>query len=81
MQDRSIAMGQAFHTHDLRALLSAAAGLRKLAAEDRYGGDQFVYLLAAETMERRAKSLAGQLPETDEHMADPTRYRPVNLLV
>jgi hypothetical protein len=74
-------MGQAFHTHDLRTLLSAAAGLRKLAAEDRYEGDQFVYLLAAETMERRARSLAGQLPETDQPMIDPTLYRPVDLLV
>jgi hypothetical protein len=78
---RSIAMGQAPHTHDLRALLSAAAGLRRLAAEGRYEGDQFVYLLAAETMERRARSLAGQLPETDARRADPTLYRPVNLLV
>jgi hypothetical protein len=74
-------MGQALHTQDFRALLSAAAGLRQLAATDLHDGDQFVYLMAAQTLERRAKWLAGQLPETDEHMADPTLHRPVDLMI
>ena len=52
-----------------------------MAADGRFEGDQAVYLMAAEAMERRARWLAGQQPETSEHLADPTLHRPVNLVV
>jgi hypothetical protein len=78
-------MGYAVHARDLRNLLSVAAKLRALAAETRAKGDQLLYLMTAEALEKRADRLAATLP--DEHHDSeveniaPWRHRPVDLII
>jgi hypothetical protein len=70
---------------DLRNLLSVAAKLRLLAAETRAKGDQLLYLMTAEALEKRADRLAATLPNEhhDQDVEDdaPWRHRPVDLIV
>jgi hypothetical protein len=78
-------MAYAAHARDLRNLLSVAAKLRLLAAETRAKGDQLLYLMTAEALEKRADRLAATLPNEhhDQDVEDdaPWRHRPVDLIV
>lgn len=71
------------HARDLRSLLSLAAKLRVLARETLAKGDEVVYLMAAEALEKRAAWLSATLPddhdEQDKDMA--WRHRPVDIFV
>jgi hypothetical protein len=62
-------------------LLSVAARLRLLAANALCQGDQALFLLAAEALEKRADWLAVLMPEGCEEPEDPALHRPVNLIV
>jgi hypothetical protein len=76
----SIRMGQSADAHDLRSLLSVAARLRQLAGATLCRGDQALYLMTAEALEKRAGWLAGLLPEPDTE-PNPVRHQPVDLVV
>lgn len=78
-------MAYAAHARDLRNLLSVAAKLRVLAAETRAKGDQLLYLMTAEALEKRAGWLSATLPQ-EHHDRDvendaPWRHRPVDLII
>jgi hypothetical protein len=78
-------MGYAAHARDLRNLLSVAAKLRVLAAETQAKGDQVLYLMTAEALEKRAERLAAALPhehyDRDVVNDAPWRHRPVDLII
>ena len=74
----------------LQSLLSVAAALRQLANNDLYRGDQALYLLTAEALEKRAEWLAFTLPqegseilaqERGERPDDPQLHKPVDLII
>jgi hypothetical protein len=77
-------MAYAAHARNLRTLLSVAAKLRVLAAQTQAKGDQLLYLMTAEALEKRAEWLSATLPdEHDDEAVDdaPWRHRPVDLIV
>lgn len=78
-------MAYAVHARDLRNLLSVAAKLRVLAAETRAQGDQLLYLMTAEALEKRADKLSATLPNThhdeDVEKIAPWRHRPVDVII
>jgi hypothetical protein len=62
---------------DLRNLLSLAEQLRQLANDSLFRGDQALYLLTAEALEKRAEWLAVALPqEKTEQRSDPKIHTP-----
>jgi hypothetical protein len=78
-------MAYAAHARDLRNLLSVAAKLRALAAQTQAKGDQVLYLMTAEALEKRAEWLSATLPD-EHHDKDgeddaPWRHRPVDLII
>src|SRR3954463_1746649 len=77
---RFLRMGQSADAHDLRSLLSVAARLRQLAGATLCRGDQALYLMTAEALEKRAGWLAGLLQEADTE-PNPVRHQPVDLVV
>jgi len=78
-------MAYAAHAQDLRNLLSVAAKLRVLAAETQAKGDQLLYLMTAEALEKRAERLSAALPQEhhdqDVENDEPWRHRPVDLII
>ena len=64
-------MDQFAGTVELRSLLSVAAMLRQLANDSLGRGDQPLYLLTAEALERRAEWLAANLPPEPSRKAIP----------
>jgi hypothetical protein len=72
------------HARDLRNLLSVAAKLRLLADDTLCKGDQVLYLMAAEALEKRAGWLSGALPVDDPAKTpDATlqRHQPIDLII
>ncbi|MBW8707768.1 MAG: hypothetical protein JF627_00595 [Alphaproteobacteria bacterium] len=67
----------------MRNLLSVAAKLRLLADDTLCKGDQVLYLMAAEALEKRASWLSGTLPEDDPGKApdDTRQHQPVDLII
>ena len=75
-------MGQHAGARDLRNLLSVAAKLRHLANDTLCRGDQSLYLMTAEALEKRAEWLAATLPqERSEHRHDPQMHTPVDVTI
>ena len=69
-------------TPDLRSLLSLANKLRQLANDSHCRGDQALYLLTAEALEKRAEWLAATLPaEVQEQEDDPRLHQPVDVII
>lgn len=69
-------------TPDLRNLLSLAAKLRRLANDPRCRGDQALYLMTAEALEKRATWLAATLPsERPEQQGNPRLHKPVDVTI
>ena len=67
---------------DLRNLLFLAAKLRQLANDPLCMGDQALYLMTAEALEKRAKWLATTLPdERTEHHDNPKLHKPVDMII
>jgi hypothetical protein len=67
---------------DLRNLLSLATRLRQLANDEHCRGDQALYLMTAEALEKRAEWLAATLPqERSEHRHDPQMHTPVDVTI
>ena len=67
---------------DLRGLLSLATKLRQLANDTLCRGDQALYLLTAEALEKRAEWLAATLPlENNEQPSDPKMHTPVDVII
>ena len=85
MTDVICRMAYATHARNLRNLLSVAAKLRVLAAETCAKGDQVLYLMTAEALEKRAERLAAALPQEqhDTGVEDdaPWRHRPLDLII
>jgi hypothetical protein len=66
----------------LRNLFSLAVKLRQLANESLCRGDQALYLMTAEALEKRAGWLAASLPaETVERQCDPVLHKPVDVTI
>jgi len=78
-------MSYAAHTRDLRNLLSVAAKLSVLAEQTRAQGDQLLFLMTAEALEKRAEKLSATLPDThhDQNLENiaPWRHRPVDVII
>jgi len=78
-------MSYAGHARDLRNLLSVAAKLRVLAAETRAQGDQMLFMMTAEALEKRADLLSATLPDAhhDKNVENitPWRHRPVDVII
>jgi hypothetical protein len=75
-------MGQHPGARDLRNLLAVASKLRFLANDSLCQGDQTLYLMAAEALEKRAEWLAATLPEEiQEQASDPKLHVPVDLII
>lgn len=67
---------------DLRNLLSLALKLRRLANDSHCLGDQALYLMTAEALEKRAAWLAATLPsETNEQRDNPGPHKPVDVII
>jgi len=67
---------------DLQALLWVASKLRVLANDTLCLGDQTLYLMAAEALEKRATWLAAGLPpRTLEQDRDCQDHLPANLII
>jgi hypothetical protein len=67
---------------DLRNLLSLAIKLRHLANDPHCRGDQALYLMTAEALEKRAEWLAVTMPqEKREHRDDPKPHKPVDVTI
>lgn len=83
--DVTCPMAHATLARDLRNLLSVAAKLRVLAAETRAQGDQLLYLMTAEALEKRAEKLSVTLPDShddqDVENIAPWRHQPVDLII
>ena len=66
----------------LRNLLSLAVKLRELANESLCRGDQALYLMTADALEKRAEWLAASLPtENAERQCDPKLHKPVDVTI
>jgi hypothetical protein len=75
-------MGHSAGARDLRNLLAVAAKLRLLANDTLCRGDQTLYLMAAEALEKRAQWLAATLPqESHDKDTDPGLHLPVDLII
>ena len=78
-------MSYAAHTRDLRNLLSVAAKLSVLAEQTRAQGDQLLFLMTAEALEKRADKLSATLPDThhDQNVGNiaPWGHRPVDVII
>jgi hypothetical protein len=83
-------MDQLAGVTDLESLLSVAVALRQLANDYLYRGDQTLYLLTAEALERRAEWLAFTLPQEGSEILpqergarpdDPQLHKPVDLTI
>jgi len=59
----------------LQSLLSVAAALRQLANNDLYRGDQALYLLTAEALEKRAEWLCLHFAARGERNTCPRARR------
>ena len=69
-------------TIDLRKLLPLAIALRQLANDSLCRGDQALYLLTAEALEKRAEWLAAAMPqESDEQSKSPQPHKPVDVTI
>jgi hypothetical protein len=67
---------------NLRNLVSLAAKLRQLANDTYCRGDQALYLLTAEALEKRAEWLAATLPpESQEQPRDPRLHKSVDVTI
>ena len=67
---------------DLRGLLSLANKLRQLANDSHCRGDQALYLLTAEALEKRAEWLAATLPpEAHAPHHDPRMHKSVDMTI
>ena len=67
---------------DLRNLLSLASRLRQLANDAHCLGDQALYLMTAEALEKRAQWLAATLPsERVEQHDKPKLHIPVDVTI
>jgi hypothetical protein len=67
---------------DSRSLLCLATALRRLANEYMCRGDQALYLLTAEALEKRTERLSAVLPqECDGRRDDPKLHKPVDVTV
>lgn len=66
----------------LRSLLSLASKLRQLANDSHCRGDQALYLLTAEALEKRAQWLAATLPpQISEPPPDPRLHKSVDVTI
>lgn len=66
----------------LRNLLSLATRLRQLANDAHCLGDQALYLMTAEALEKRAEWLAATLPsERIEQHEKPRPHTPVDVII
>jgi hypothetical protein len=75
-------MAYAAGARDLQALLWVASKLRVLANDTLCLGDQTLYLMAAEALEKRASWLAAALPpHTPEQEDDCQAHMPVSLII
>jgi hypothetical protein len=67
---------------DLRNLLTLAAKLRDLANDPHCRGDQALYLMTAEALEKRAEWLAATMPqENPEPRRDPKMHKPIDVTI
>jgi hypothetical protein len=67
---------------NLRNLLSLAAKLRQLANDSLCRGDQALYLMTAEALEKRAEWLAIALPSEKSHAREnPKAHTPVDVTI
>jgi len=67
---------------DLRNLLALANKLRQLANDSHCRGDQALYLMTAEALEKRAEWLAVTAPlESREQPSTPPAHEPVDLTI
>ena len=69
-------------TPDLRNLLALAMKLRQLANDAHCRGDQALYLMTAEALEKRAEWLSATLPQEkrDTH-GDPRLHKSVDVTI
>ena len=75
-------MKQFATTTDLRQLLSLASKLRELANDTKCLGDQALYLMTAEALEKRAEWLAVTLPEERSEVQRATGpHKPVDVTI
>ena len=75
-------MGELAGVIDMRNLVSLAAALRELANQSLCRGDQALYLLTAEALEKRAEWLAAALPvEDSEQHHNPKPHKPVDVTI
>jgi len=75
-------MGEFAGAIELRNLVALAAALRQLANESLCRGDQALYLLTAEALEKRAEWLAAALPqESGEQRHSPAPHQPVDMTI
>ena len=75
-------MGEFERPIELRNLVTLAASLRQLANESLCRGDQALYLLTAEALEKRAEWLAAALPqESSEQHHSPVSHKPVDVTI
>jgi hypothetical protein len=69
-------------TTDLRQLLSLASKLRELANDTMCLGDQALYLMTAEALEKRAEWFATTLPqERNEVQREPGPHKPIDVTI
>ncbi|HVW74724.1 MAG TPA: hypothetical protein VHC39_13885 [Rhizomicrobium sp.] len=67
---------------NLRNLLALAMKLRQLANDAHCRGDQALYLMTAEALEKRAEWLAATLPpEKRETQNDPRLHKSVDVII
>jgi hypothetical protein len=67
---------------DLRHLLSLANKLRELANDSHCRGDQALYLMTAEALEKRAEWLSTTIPlERHEDLRDPKLHKSVDVTI
>lgn len=79
---RCVQMDLLASASDLRHLLSVASKLRELANNSLCRGDQALYLMTAEALERRALWLATTLPqEKNEDRRDPSLHKSVDVTI
>ena len=78
-------MSYAAHARDLRNLLLVAAKLSVLAEQTRAKGDQLLFLMTAEALEKRADKPSATLPDThyDQNVGNiaPWGHRPVDVII
>lgn len=75
-------MGSFVEARNLRNLLSLAAKLRQLANDSLCQGDEALYLMTADALEKRAEWLAATLPDKrTEHDNNPQLHKPVDVII